>query len=79
MHKKRVEKNFQVHASSHKPMKKCPMKMKETKKKWHAHKSVIDSRKHFIGCLHKTGEDDWDKLWANDSGHSEGAICLVNG
>ena len=29
--------------------------------------------------LHKTGEDDWDKLWANDSGHNEGTICLVNG
>ena len=35
-------------------------------------KNVIDGRKHFIGRLHKTGEDDWDKLWANDSGHNEG-------
>ena len=34
---------------------------------------------YFIGRLHKTGEDDWDKLWANDSGHNEGIICLVNG
>ena len=37
-------------------------------------KSVIDGKKHFIGRLHKTGEDDWD-----DSGHNEGTICLVNG
>ena len=53
------------------------------KEKNHAHvakcacKSVIDGRKHFIGCLHKTGEDDWDKL-RDDSGHNEGTICLVN-
>ena len=42
-------------------------------------KSAIDDRKHFIGRLHKTGEDDWDKLQDNDSGHNEGTICLVNG
>ena len=64
---------------SRKPTKKCAMKVKETKKKRQARKNVIDGRKHFIGHLHKTGEDDWDKLRANDSGYSEGTICLVNG
>ena len=52
--------------------------MKETKKKLRVCKNVIDGRKHFIGRLHKTGEDDWDKL-RDDSGHNKGTICLVNG
>ena len=52
----------------------------ETKKKNNVHvKNVIDGRKHFIGRLHKTSEDDWDKLPDNNSGHNEGTICLVNG
>ena len=56
------------------------MKMKQTnKEKNDACVSVIDGRKHFIRHLHKTGEDDWDKLRYNDSGHNEGTICLVNG
>ena len=42
------------------------------------HKNVIDGRKHFIGRLHKTGEDDWDKLWDNDSGHNEGTYHLFS-
>ena len=43
------------------------------------HKNVIDGRKHFIRRLRKTGENDWDKLRDNVSGHNEGTICLVNG
>ena len=49
------------------------------KEKQHAHKNVIDGRKHFIECLQKTGENDWDKLWVNNSGQNKGSICLVNG
>ena len=52
----------------------------ETKKKtMRMRKNVIDGRKHFIGCLRKTDENDLDKLRVNDSGHNEGTICLVNG
>ena len=40
-----------VHGSSCKPMKKCVMKMKETKKKRRACKNVIDGRRKFIGCV----------------------------
>ena len=72
-----------VHASSRKPTKKCAMKMKqrnkERKKKQRACKNVIDGRKHFIGRLRKTDENDLDKLRVNNSGHNEGTICLVNG
>ena len=56
------EKSSGVHAS---PRKKCAMKMKqrnkETKKqekKRRARKNVIDGRRHYIGRLRKTGEDD---------------------
>ena len=52
---------------------------KKQRKKRRARKNVIDGRKHFIGRLHKTSEDDRDKLRDNDSGHNEGTICLVNG
>ena len=51
---------------------------KQTKNKRCARKNVIDGRKHFIGRLHKTGEDDWDNLRDNDSRHDKGIIYLVN-
>ena len=52
------EKSSGVHAS---PRKKCAMKMKQRnkqEKKRRARKNVIDGRKHYIGRLRKTGEDD---------------------
>ena len=54
------------------PRKLC-MKMKLC-----THKTVIDGRKHFIGHMQKTGENDLDKLQFNNSGHNEGTVCLVN-
>ena len=47
------EKTSGVHVSSHKPTKKCAMKMKEkeTRKKRPARKSIIDGRRAFIGYL----------------------------
>ena len=69
-----------VHAGSHTPMKKCAMKMKQrNKEKRRACKSVFDGRKHFIGHIRKTGENDLNKLHLNNSGHNKGTICLVNG
>ena len=54
------EKSSGVHAS---PRKKCAMKMKQRnketrKEKRRARKNVIDGRRHYIGRLRKTGEDD---------------------
>ena len=69
------EKTSGVHTSSHKPTKKCAMKMKQRNKKRHACKNVIDGRKHLIGCLRKTGENGLDQLRDNNSGHNEGTIC----
>ena len=44
--KENFKKTSGVHASSHKPTKKCAMKTKETKKKRCAHQNVIDVRKY---------------------------------
>ena len=53
---------------------------KETKKKKRrARKKVFGGRKPFIRRAQRTGENDLDKLRANDSGYNEGTICLVNG
>ena len=49
------------------------------KKKPRACKKVFGGRKPFIRRALRTGEDDLDKLRANDSGYNEGTICLVNG
>ena len=40
--------------------------------------NVIDGREYFIKCIQKTGENNFDKLWVNNSGHNEGTICLVH-
>ena len=45
--KESLKKTFRVYTSSHKPTKKCVMKMKPRKKQ-HTHKNVIDGRKPFI-------------------------------
>ena len=56
------EKSSGVHASSRKPtFKVCDeneTKKKRNKKKRRARKNVIDGRRHFIGRLRKTGEND---------------------
>ena len=68
MHKKR--KTSGVHTSSHKPTKKCAMKMKEINKEEKNDvriKTVIDRRKPFIRHTQRTGENDLNKLRVNDS------------
>ena len=52
---------------------------KKEKKKRCARKKVFGGRKPFIRRAQRTGENDLDKLRANDSGYNEGTICLVNG
>ena len=39
---------------------------------------LIDGRKHFIRHIRKTGENDFDKLLVNDSGHNEGTSYLFS-
>ena len=52
---------------------------KKQRKKRRARKKVFGGRKPFIRRAQRTGENDLDKLRANDSGYNEGTICLVNG
>ena len=62
------------------PRKKCAMKMKETRiRKRHARKNITHRRKPFITPIQETSENDLHQLWANNCGHNEGTICLVNG
>ena len=66
MHKKR--KASRVHASSHKPTKKCAMKMKvELEKKRRARKNVFDGRGEVIRCLWKGHVMDINEPQVNDS------------
>ena len=79
---KEFEKNFQGSRKllqAHETVCDENKRNQRNKKKRRTRKNVINGRKHFIGCLQKTGESDWDKLRTNDSGHSEGTICFVNG
>ena len=65
------------HASSHKPTKRCVMKMKQSnKKKRCVRKNDIDGRNHFIRHIRKTGENDFDELQVNDFGHKGGSIWV---
>ena len=52
---------------------------KKQRKKRRARKKVFGGRKPFIRRAQRTGENDLNKLRANDSGYNEGTICLVNG
>ena len=79
MHKREFEKIFR---DSHKFLQaheKCVMKMKvagrNMQRKNNAHiKMFTDGRKHFIGRIQKTGENDLDKLQVNNYGHNDGTI-----
>ena len=79
MHKKSLKKYFRGSRKLPQAHKKVCDENETKKKTMRMRKNVIDGRKHFIGCLRKTGENDLDKLRVNDSGHNEGTICLVNG
>ena len=54
-------------------------KQRNKEKKRRARKKVFGGRKPFTRHAQRTGENDLDKLRANDSGYNEGTICLVNG
>ena len=57
---------------------KCAMKIKESKKR-RPRKNFFDGRKDFVWLLLKLDITDVDELQDNDSSHTKGTICLVNG
>ena len=77
--KESLKKTSGVHTSSHKPTKKCAMKMKVLKRnKRRVPKIFFDGRKEFIRHVQKTRVMDIKRLQVNDSSYIEGTICLVN-
>ena len=74
--KESLKKTSGVHTSSHKPTKKCAMKMKQRNKKKN------DGRlKYFCGeeGVYKARAENWCHGYqTTDSSYIEGTICLVN-
>ena len=58
---------------------KCVMKIKERKKNNGRIKIAFDGRKDFVWLYHKFDVTDFNELRVNNSSHTKGAICLVNG
>ena len=59
--KESLKKASGLHATSHKPTKKCVMKMKERKKRL-PRKNFCGERKDFVKLYQKTGWTDFDEL-----------------
>ena len=66
------EKTSRVHTSSHKPTKKCAMKMKERRKNDTHVKMLLMEGSPLKGTHKELGK-------ISDSGHNESTICLLNG
>ena len=59
---------------------KCVMKINERKKnKQRPQKNFFDDREYFVWLLYKLDKTDVDELQVNNSSHTKGTICLVNG
>ena len=75
--KESLKKASGVHASSHKPTK--IVHENKTKKNYaHIKLLLMKGSTLYVGHMQKTAENVLDKLQANNSGHNEGTICLVN-
>ena len=72
------DRNSGIHTQAHE---KCAMKMKERNKKGkqRARKNFFDDRKDFVWLLLKLDITNVDELRDNNSSHTKGTICLVNG
>ena len=70
--------NSGIHDGGHASPRKCAMKIKERKKRW-PHKNFFDDRKDFVWLLQKLDVTNVDELQVNNSSHTKGTICLVNG
>ena len=55
------------------------MKMKERKKNDGRVKNFFDDRKGFVWLLQKLDVTDVNEIQVNNSSHTKGTICLVNG
>ena len=55
------------------------MKRREKKERRQPHKKFFDDRKDFVWLLQKLDVANVDELQVNNSSHTKGTICLVNG
>ena len=71
--------NSGIHAGGHaSPQKVCDENEKKNKKTTAA-KIFFDDKKNFVWLLPKLDVTDVDELKVNNSSHTKGTICLVNG
>ena len=74
--------NSGIYAGVTQAHEKCVMKMKERnkeRKKRRLRKKFFDDRKDFVWPLPKLVVTNVDELQVNNSSHTKGTICLVNG
>ena len=69
--------NSGIHAGVMQAHKKCVMKIKERKNNCRV--KNFDGRKDFVWLYQKSDMTNFDELWVNNSSHTKGIICLVNG
>ena len=66
-----------IHARGHAmPLKVCDENERKIDKKRRSCKNIFDDRKDFVWLLQMT---DVNELQVNNSSHTNGTICLVNG
>ena len=70
--------NSRIHARGHASPRKVCDEMKERKKR-QPRKKFFDDRKDFVWPLPKLDITNVDELQDNNSSHTKGTICLVNG
>ena len=70
--------NSGIHAGGHASPRKV-YDENERKKKRRPRKNYFDDRKDFVWLLLKLDVTDVDKLQVNNSSHTKGTICLING
>ena len=74
--------NSRIHVGGHtSPRKVCDenKRKKQRKKKRRPRKKFFDDRKDFVWLLLKLDMINVDELQVNNSSHTKGTICLVNG
>ena len=72
-------KNFGIHTEGHASPRKVCDENERKKKKQQPCKNFFDDRKDFVWLLLKLDITDVDELQDNNSSHTKGTICLVNG
>ena len=72
--------NSKIHPGGHASPRKCTMKIKEKREEKNDDcVKNFDDRKNFVWLLQTLDFTNVDELQINNSSHTKGTICLVNG